>query len=300
VTGLFSPNSLAVDSVNVYWADGADGTVMQANIMTGAMSQVSGSLSGPQSLVLSINSSIANTLFWVEPGPGNVDKALVGGGSDVQLASDDMKALNYVAVANNSSQAFFTTSPTNLYEGGVWTSGGGAATLITSLGSAKGGKIIAVAGTSPCTFDLVYFFTSPQLSQTIQRAQVGCGTVSPTTLASGGAVVGLARDATNAYWVDGAAPGTVAKVPLGGGSASPIISQRVGPTDVAVDSLYVYWIEQGPGSNTGAIMQATLSGTSPTVLASGQVNPRALFLTSAAVYWVSGAEGDCAVLTLPK
>jgi hypothetical protein len=72
------------------------------------------------------------------------------------------------------------------------------------------------------------------------------------------------------------------------------------PTDLAVDGLYAYWLDQGVTTGAGAVVKAPLAGGAPIPLATGQVAPRGLFLTNNDVYWISGAKGQGAIKHLPK
>jgi hypothetical protein len=87
----------------------------------------------------------------------------------------------------------------------------------------------------------------------------------------------------------------VAKVPLATGTPTVLASQQAKPADIAVDTLYVYWINQGIKTGSGAVMKAPLSVGAPIVLATDQVAPRGLFVTLTDVYGISGAQGEGAI-----
>jgi hypothetical protein len=302
VEGLTNPNSLAVDAMNVYWADGDLGTVMQADLATGKSTQLAGGLSAPQSLVIQVpGASNPNYLYWVEPSAGNVDTEQVGGTADMQAATGQASP-SVVAVPISGGPVFWFTANTNTdagtVPGGLW----GNNTNITSFYDGAGGKL-AVWANSRNSFGIVFSTEAGGGTLWSVRAASlgGLMHTDPVSLVTGVSVAGVTLDSTFAYWTTGAA-GSVAKVPLGGDGGAPIViaPSEATPTDIAVDGLYAYWLAQGVTTGAGAVVKAPLASGAPIPLATGQVAPRGLFLTNNDVYWISGAKGQGAIKHLPK
>ncbi|MGD0529677.1 MAG: hypothetical protein ABSE49_31360 [Polyangiaceae bacterium] len=141
---------------------------------------------------------------------------------------------------------------------------------------------------------------------------------------SGGAPVTLANDPQYAtalavspstlYWVDPSGPqdevdassnttGLVMSVPLGGGNAVPVATDQAFPSNVAVDSSGVYWVNQTVCNSfpcqatVGTVMMLPTGSTTPVTLASVPAQPAALALDATNVYW---GTNDGRVMMVPK
>jgi hypothetical protein len=112
---------------------------------------------------------------------------------------------------------------------------------------------------------------------------------SPTTLAGGEAYTNaIASDGQFVYF--GTNDGTLAKVPIGGGTVTTLISDSSlgAAADVAVDSAYVYWANE---SDPGSVFRIPLQGGVVETLATGQVSPYAIAVDASSVYWVNQGDG---------
>jgi hypothetical protein len=112
------------------------------------------------------------------------------------------------------------------------------------------------------------------------------------TLASGQSYPGaVAVDATTAYWTNSAngAPGmgSVAKVPLTGGTPVTLASGRNNPAGIAVDAANVYWTDFGTNGTDGAVLEVPLAGGKVATLAGAQAGPQAIAVDAKSVYWTN-------------
>jgi hypothetical protein len=115
VSGLDNPNSLAADSWGVYWADGDDGTIMQADFATLTQGQLAGGRSGPKGLVIQpdTGANMPSLLYWVEPTAGNV----------MQIQTELVPATPSTLVAGQDSPFALAVTPALLFP--FWTANGG-------------------------------------------------------------------------------------------------------------------------------------------------------------------------------
>jgi len=122
--------------------------------------------------------------------------------------------------------------------------------------------------------------------------------VAPKVLAeSAGPGGNIAIDSHSVYWV---ADGTVMKVPLEGGEATPLASAASSMflSGIAVDGANVYW------SSADRILKVSVDGGTPEVLVTGQDAPASVIVDDTSVYWANvgnptGNHGSVSRLT-PK
>jgi hypothetical protein len=109
----------------------------------------------------------------------------------------------------------------------------------------------------------------------------------------------IAVDDTSVYWTDHANPGTVKKVPIGGGTVVTLASGQGTPQGIAVDASYVYWTNF-TDKNVMRLPKQPGDADAPFVLATGtsQSTPTAIVVDLKNVYWAD--PGVQAILKLAK
>ncbi len=103
---------------------------------------------------------------------------------------------------------------------------------------------------------------------------------------------GMASDGTDLFFADegaGVNNGTVQRIPVGGGSATPIASGQSVPVDVVVDANNVYWANAGDGS----VWKSDKTTPNPIKLAgpSGQGHATHLRVDATNVYFTDHTSG---------
>lgn len=299
VGGLTNPNSLAVDSENVYWADADDGAVMMADVATGTPMPIVTGLQDPQRLVGGggpFTAAEATSVYWVEPSAGKVVSAYVSPLSGAQVQPPATGGHPHAVVSDGS---YWTNqaAPAEVPQGSIMTRDLASPTssyVFIALDGQPDRLVLGGTTKTDFVFDMDVYGVRGLWTVPAKM------TSTPKLLVQDVDVAGIAADANFAYWSDGKSSGVVARVPLAGGIPAVLASQQAKPADIVVDALYAYWLNQGTSPTTGAIMQAPLSGGSPVVLASGQEAPRGLYLFGSDLYWLSGAKGQGAVRRVRK
>ena len=118
----------------------------------------------------------------------------------------------------------------------------------------------------------------------------------------------FATDATNAYWLDTFADGSLAAVPKSGGTPTTVPVDELSwldAYDVVLSEGAVYWMHRitGPGDEVrGTLMKAPLGGGAATMLASNQPWPGGPMVDGANVYWTTSnpMTGEGSLLKTPK
>jgi hypothetical protein len=309
VQGLSNPNSLAVDGTNVYWADADLGTVMTADLATGTMLEIASGQRKPRGLVIvpsTPNLPYPSTLAWVEP------NEVVGGqvqAGRVNTATVSVKPAPVSSIDGGTPEfvvpgaPYWTNAnvPSNCIMTSTWGNSPVAQVLVSLPFSNVPERIVKGLGVPTW----LAFSTrnvdgwAPPNIWAVPATANASPVLLATYSASNSGYWAIAADDSFVYWADDVA-GTVAKVPAAGGTPVVIASGQATPTDVAIDTLYVYWVTQGATPGGGTVMQAPSAGGSAVVLASNQEAPRAIFPSGNDVYWLSGAPGHGAVRSVKK
>jgi hypothetical protein len=120
----------------------------------------------------------------------------------------------------------------------------------------------------------------------------GCAVAGGSVLvANYKSALGVAVDATTAYFGQLTNPGVVSSCLLAGcgGTPTSLVSAQVYPSGVAVDDTNVYFASYGSGKADGSITLCAKGGCGdmPTTLASAQFAVSGLALDATTVYWTS-------------
>jgi hypothetical protein len=84
-----------------------------------------------------------------------------------------------------------------------------------------------------------------------------------------------------------AATGTVMRVPITGGTPTPLAQAQAWPVALTVDDTSIYWANAGlpTGQFNGAVMSMSLDGGPPSTLASNQNNPEVIAVNGTSIVW---------------
>jgi hypothetical protein len=126
----------------------------------------------------------------------------------------------------------------------------------------------------------VYF----AMGGTINKVPLNGGAVS--RLASWQDPIDLAVDGSHVYFVTYSG-GTVARVPVAGGTPVVLASDQIIPTDIAIDATSVYWAIRGDDHTQASIMKVPLAGGQPQRLAVSEYEPIDLAVDGTNVYWAA-------------
>jgi hypothetical protein len=155
-----------------------------------------------------------------------------------------------------------------------------------------GGAVELVAASNNLLFDLALDSTNIYLGQNppVKIPKTG-GSPQPLT-GAGYVPYSVAIDAGWLYCRDHL--GGIRKVPLAGGSWTPLATQLPSPAVmVAIDATSIYWTDKQ------AIMKLDKNGGTPIALASGQNNALAIAVDASNVYWSTAVQNG-SILKTPK
>jgi len=251
------PKGIAVNGTSVFWLEAMSGTVMKIPVSGGAPTTLATAPNGAQSSIADLAIDATN-VYWTAGNDGTVTKVPIIGGPAVILAENENAA---TGIAVDGSNVYWSNG-LSIKKIPI---GGGAAVAIGS----NANWTIAVDSASA-------YWSTPT---GVMMGPLTGGT--STLLVPDKSKWCFAVDATNIYWTDPTA-GTVTKMPLQGGTATPVASGVESPIDVAVDATNVYWIG---GKTTYTVMKAPILGGAPTTLASGPGTSQRIVVDATSVYW---------------
>jgi len=132
-----------------------------------------------------------------------------------------------------------------------------------------------------------------------QRHSAHCGqcgnACAPFVLASGlDWPLGIALNATTAFWVTGGNEAKVMSAPLAGGAVTTLADAQPSPMSIAINATHIYW------AGYGNIFKLPLAGGTPIRLVTTQVNLNSIALDAQFVYGVEIRDTDVgAVIKVP-
>jgi hypothetical protein len=285
----FNTDSIALDGVSVYWANGgsgAYGSVVKAPLGGGAPETLVSSLTMPLSLVQG-----GGLLYWYESQPteGIVHQPINGGAVGTVIAGPSIAAANLVI---DSADVYWTYNA--VVDGTVQKmalSGGEPSTLVTGLRSPS----FLALGAS----DL--YWTDQNGLHMVSKAGGKPGTLAgacadPPNCTC--AEAPLVLDSANVYCLD--LLHGVLKVALSGGTVTTLASVGnemsypggILPEEIAIDEEAVYWV-----SNDGLMSVPKAGGATTTLSTQGGT---AIAVNSTSVYWATGTSDGKIVMLSPK
>jgi len=284
--GQRHPRAIALHGDHVYWTNAgtgaADGEVKRARKAGGAPQRLATGQASPSGLaVIEPGAGALTRVYWINEGAGTIFGALADGGAPGPS----------LLVQQEGTRGALAAA------GGVlhWGTTGG----VIFARPAEDGQVPAVVAVGQ--EDPVAITVAPGAVLWIDRGAFAVralvGGLLSTVASLEGARVGLAADATHAYWTEvgeGTAPGTGAGRVMrarwsgGGGAPEVIAAGQPLPYAVAVDATSVYWTNKGDGT----VARAPKQGGAPQVIAAGQENPVAIAVDAASVYWANAGTSE--------
>ncbi len=261
---------LAIDSTNVYWATNSSSL---QNVHGGIFScPIAGCPGDTPHTILANTDGLTNVivgstyLYYVNEIAGAVHaipkNATNGAGDTVLYAgtmdiNDPYDGVVPGQLAVDTSNLYFADS----FNGGVWRAplaGGRPVLMIFS----NAGHDLPVAVDS--TF---VYYGDDSANAVVRNVKTGTpdgGSVTVAVRTPFPSGMAIDSPSNTIYWSDvGTAPGTINKVSLGGGTKTVIDSTQSDPQGVAIDSTYVFYVNQGLINsnnevvlNTGSVWRA--------------------------------------------
>jgi len=242
---------------------------------------------------------------------GTINKAPIGGGSAITLATGQMAP---ASIAVDATGVYWTNMRGGVMRmplagGPAVVLGGGPqpyplaldATHAYWAGVGNPGSVMKVpkAGGTSVVLVPTYYSGGPQGLCLDSSAVYWCApdsVVKTSLTGTGGTVIAwqtkchsIAVDSTHVYWTEGyGSDRRVMKVPRsGGGAVSVLASGQEYPSGLAIDQTHAYWIEEG----RRRVMKVPLSGGLPVTIASMQRPGGGIAVDAENVYWTTDVFG---------
>ncbi|AUX26362.1 hypothetical protein SOCEGT47_069230 [Sorangium cellulosum] len=222
------PRGLAIDDVNVYWANSGDGTVMRAP-KAGGDAVPFASEQSPQDIAVD-----GTYVYWTNFN-GQVMKAPVdGSGAPIELFAGPQTP---DGIGLDGAHVYWV----NRTDGEVRRApidGPGTASALLHDGPANATDI-AVDATH-------VYWTNFETGEVLKLSKDGSDS-APTVIAGGeSSPFGVAVDSAFVYWANNGS-GEVRRAPLEGGAAATIATGQSGPRRIALDEAAIYWTNHNRG-----------------------------------------------------
>ncbi|MDP8999821.1 MAG: hypothetical protein M3O46_06895 [Myxococcota bacterium] len=295
---------IAVDSANVYWtqiAVNSSSGIVSYKPFAGSMTTLSITSTGDPTIDDPRGIAVDNhNMYWVDVANGAVEAL-------------SLNTAKYVLLRPSQRDGGVLDSPTDITSDGTnvyWVTFDGQQIISAPIGGGGPLTIVAPRENHPhaITFDQnnVYWVdygdaaAATPTGSVKQAPKVGCtadAATCPVLLAQNeDKPWDVAVDDTSVYWTDHANPGSVKKVPIGGGTVVTLASGQGAPYGIAVDADYVYWTNFDD-KNVMRLSKGA-DGGAPFALATAQNTPSALVVDSKNVYWAD--PGAQAILKVAK
>jgi hypothetical protein len=223
-SGQRAPSGIAIDANNVYWVNSISlGQVMAVPIVGGTPRVLAEHQGRPRKLAVD-----GGQLYWTNSGTGAVMTLPVTGGTPVLLASGQGTP---VAIAVGSRMLYWSS----IGQGAIRAMSLDALEIKTLVEDQDAVALSLIDGT-------VYWANLELEEEGSKVFKLEGATEPPTALAASPSPYSVVADPFHVYWTD-VATGTIRRVSVRGGEGIVIASDQTSPLELALDGVYVYWID---------------------------------------------------------
>ena len=258
-SGSGQGRDIAADDTSVYWTEqvyachgDAGDCIASGNVMrVPARGGTPTTLAAPHAYPWGIAIDRANA-YWVDDSRAIMKVSLAGGAPTTLATGEGFDS----ALAVDGSSAYWTSLSSSASNPGTVQKvplDGGTVTVLSSGRDTPVG--VAVSSTNVYWQEGARSFGPQPILHALMSVPTAGG--APATVEQG-PLSGFVVDAANVYWARSATAagnyvdGAIVKAPLGGGSATTLVSGLSSPGAIAVDATSVYWVESECVSDAGA------------------------------------------------
>jgi len=276
-------SGIAVDSTSVYWAN--EDSVLKIPLGGGNITTLVANAG--QSFQIAINSS---NLYWTSF-LGSLGRVGLDGSNATTLVSNESINPPYF-VALDGSNVYWTNqtdNTTGTIQSQALAVPGTTSTLVSGQSLSSG--IAVVSGT-------LYWADEGGAAAASGSVMTSTTTgASQAVFASGQNAYAIAVDSTNVYWTIPNSPAAVVKAPQANSGGGPVtLASGLGePTGIAVDSEYVYWVDE----NASNVMKVAIGGGSPVTVAN-LLGPQFLAVDATSIYCTTSSPSGNVFKITPK